>query len=100
MDLGLLSLVIASSLAFGSQARVSIIGADEASTPERLKRERKLSVGLFGALFVISWWLTRVSDSGLEGAALIAVGTGAAGPIAITWLVEKLFGKSDKSSGD
>ena len=92
VEIGLLSIVIFSSLVFGSLARVSIIGASKEVTPETLKKEQKLSVGLFGALLVISWWMTSMSGVGIEGAALIAVANGAAGPVAIQWLIKKFFG--------
>lgn len=76
------------ALIFGSMARIGMIDGDDLE----VKTEKKRAVMLFGCLYIIALAIAEAANANIIWAALIAAATGAAGPLAVKWLVNKFFG--------
>lgn len=85
--------IIGVGLFFGTIARIGMIESDPNTTPDALRREKRLSIMLFGALYIIAFGLTEMINASILTAPLIGAAVGSAGPIAIHWLVERFFGE-------
>lgn len=83
------SVICLIGLAMGSIAR---LGMFDPKTVD-MKFERRRTVMIFGALYLITLWIAETSNANILTAPLIGAATGAAGPIAINWLVAKFFGE-------
>lgn len=76
-----IGVIVIFALFFGSIARLATTDGD-------IKKERRKSLMTFGALYIISLFLANKMEVDLLGAALIAVGVGAAGPLIIIPLAD------------
>jgi cytochrome b561 len=86
------AIIIGVGLLFGTMARIGMIEHQPETTPELLQRERKLSVMLFGCLYIIAFALANILQASLLTAPLVGAAVGSAGPIAIHWLIDRFFG--------
>lgn len=82
-----LAIIMFISLWFGTRAREATLGHDKDPAIER-----KRSYALFGALFFLGMWLADRIASNLLTAGVLGVAIGAAGPAAITPLIQAVVG--------
>lgn len=84
---GALAVIMLISLWFGTRAREATLGHDKDPTIER-----KRSYALFGALFFLGMWLADRIAGNLLTAGVLGVAVGAAGPAALTPLIQAVVG--------
>lgn len=77
----MIGIIVVFALFFGALARLATTNGDS-------RKERRRAAMTFGALYIISLFMANKLDVDIYGAALIAVGVGAAGPLIIVPVAE------------
>ncbi len=81
----MIGVIIVFALFFGALARLATTEGDS-------RKERRRAMMTFGSLYVISLFMANKLNVDIYGAALLAVGVGAAGPLILVPLVEGVVG--------
>lgn len=81
----MIGVIIVFALFFGALERLATTEGDS-------RKERRRAMMTFGSLYVISLFMVNKLNVDIYGAALLAVGVGAAGPLILVPLVEGVVG--------